>query len=262
MSPLISRADSDARCASPRTSDATTAKPRPASPARAASTPAFSASRFVWNAISSMTVMMRLIWSEDASIFSMAWIASPTMLRPSSAIERLVRDTLSAVRARSAVECTLAVSSVSAAADSSSVAACVSARPARSWAAEVISSEPVRTWRATSTMRPIVVPRSDTTLLKLARSASYSWGKGSCAGLAICAVRSPAASRSNPVEMSVTMRACLRDCACASAAPASRRAAAAWRASWAWARPSRNCSRLRAIEPISSRIAVPGIGRS
>jgi hypothetical protein len=41
-----------------RTSSATTAKPLPASPARAASTAAFKARRLVWNAISSMTLMI------------------------------------------------------------------------------------------------------------------------------------------------------------------------------------------------------------
>jgi hypothetical protein len=38
------------------TSPATTANPAPASPALAASTAAFKASRFVWNAISSMVL--------------------------------------------------------------------------------------------------------------------------------------------------------------------------------------------------------------
>jgi hypothetical protein len=58
MRDLTSLAASAERCASARTSDATTAKPLPASPARAASTPAFSASRLVWKAMPSMTLMI------------------------------------------------------------------------------------------------------------------------------------------------------------------------------------------------------------
>src|SRR5436305_6633032 len=50
----MSLAACEERCARLRTSEATTAKPRPCSPARAASTAALSASRLVWNAISSM----------------------------------------------------------------------------------------------------------------------------------------------------------------------------------------------------------------
>jgi hypothetical protein len=52
------------RIARLRTSSATTAKPLPASPARAASTAAFSASRLVWKAISSMTLMILAVSSE------------------------------------------------------------------------------------------------------------------------------------------------------------------------------------------------------
>ena len=58
-SSVVLRAASPERVASARTSCATTANPRPASPARAASTAALSASRLVWNAISSIT---RTIW--------------------------------------------------------------------------------------------------------------------------------------------------------------------------------------------------------
>ena len=47
------------------TASATTAKPRPCSPARAASTAAFNANRFVWKAISSMTLMISSILRED-----------------------------------------------------------------------------------------------------------------------------------------------------------------------------------------------------
>ena len=72
ISALISLAASAERWASARTSEATTAKPRPASPARAASTPAFSASRLVWKAISSITPMIWLICFEDFSIPAIA----------------------------------------------------------------------------------------------------------------------------------------------------------------------------------------------
>ena len=58
-------ADLEARL---RTSSATTAKPFPASPARAASIAAFSASMFVWNAMSSMDFMTSDIASDCFSI--------------------------------------------------------------------------------------------------------------------------------------------------------------------------------------------------
>ena len=60
------------RWASERTSSATTANPLPASPARAASTAAFSASRLVWNAISSITLMILAISALESLISDMA----------------------------------------------------------------------------------------------------------------------------------------------------------------------------------------------
>ncbi len=86
---LMSFAACDERCARLRTSDATTAKPRPASPARAASTAAFSASKLVCRAISSITVMMSDILREDSSIRAMASTALATTCPPRSATSRV-----------------------------------------------------------------------------------------------------------------------------------------------------------------------------
>ena len=55
-----------------RTSSATTANPAPCSPARAASIAALSASRFIWKAIPSMSLMILLIFSPASEISSMA----------------------------------------------------------------------------------------------------------------------------------------------------------------------------------------------
>ena len=88
MSALISLAAVAERPARLRTSVATTAKPRPCSPARAASTAAFSASRLVWNAISSMTPMMSAIFLLAALMPPMAVIAEFTTAPPFSACWR------------------------------------------------------------------------------------------------------------------------------------------------------------------------------
>jgi hypothetical protein len=137
--PPISRAASDDRWARARTSEATTANPRPASPARAASTPALSASRLVWNAMSSMTPMIFEIWSDEAEISPMAETASCTTLPEFSACARASATTALAPLAPSAAELTAAVISARAAAVSSSVAAWCSVRRDRSSAAFTIS---------------------------------------------------------------------------------------------------------------------------
>ena len=72
MSSSVLLAASLERSASDLTSSATTAKPRPASPARAASTAALRASRFVWKAISLMSLMICEVPSAEALIFAIA----------------------------------------------------------------------------------------------------------------------------------------------------------------------------------------------
>ena len=60
------------RAARLRTSSATTAKPLPCWPARAASTAALSARMFVWNAISSMTLMIFEMFVDETLMASIA----------------------------------------------------------------------------------------------------------------------------------------------------------------------------------------------
>ena len=72
ISSAVSRAALALRSARLRTSAATTAKPRPYCPARAASTAAFSASKLVWNAISSITLMILPISREETAMASIA----------------------------------------------------------------------------------------------------------------------------------------------------------------------------------------------
>ncbi|MNS96453.1 hypothetical protein D3C72_1307530 [compost metagenome] len=152
------------RCASSRTSCATTAKPLPASPARAASTPAFSARRFVWKAISSMTLMIWLISREACSMRSMAETASRTTLADSS-VFCLVSATMALASCARSVELrTTAVISSSAAEVSSSAAACCSVRFDRSSAAERSS--------LALPLMPSVLPR---TSLIVSRSLVSVW---------------------------------------------------------------------------------------
>ncbi len=71
-SSAVSFAARPLRCAKLRTSSATTAKPLPASPARAASTAALSANKFVWNATSSMVLIIFAVSSDDFLIADIA----------------------------------------------------------------------------------------------------------------------------------------------------------------------------------------------
>ena len=121
---MISFAAVALRCARFRTSAATTANPRPCSPARAASTAAFSASRFVWNAISSIVVMMSAIFFDDWLISSIAPTACATTCPPFSATSRDPIASWLACRALSAFCFTVAVISSSDAAVSSRLDAC------------------------------------------------------------------------------------------------------------------------------------------
>jgi len=83
-----------------RTSVATTANPLPLSPARAASTPALSASRFVWNATSSMTPMISEILPDETVICAMALSAPVMTWLPFSAMWLVSEITLVASPAR------------------------------------------------------------------------------------------------------------------------------------------------------------------
>ena len=141
ISPLISFAASAERCASARTSEATTAKPRPASPARAASTPAFSASRLVWNAISSMTPMIWLISADDLRSVHRADRLAHHLAAVLGVVASGGRPSRACL-APSAVFRTVAVISFSAAAVSSRLAACCSVRRDRSSDAVAISWRP------------------------------------------------------------------------------------------------------------------------
>ena len=141
---MICRAASTERWASARTSVATTAKPRPASPARAASTPAFSASRLVWKAISSITPMIWLICRDEASIALIALTARSTTAPLCSASSLVAVTTWLAWAAPSDVARTVAVISSTAAAVSSILAVWDSVRRDRSSAEDAISVTLVR----------------------------------------------------------------------------------------------------------------------
>ena len=109
-----------------RTSSATTAKPLPALPALAASTAALRARMLVWNAISSMVLMIFPISPEELLISAMAVSISCILRFPSAAISLTVSDFLlasSAPRAFSLMR--LEISSMDAASSSTEEACSV-----------------------------------------------------------------------------------------------------------------------------------------
>jgi hypothetical protein len=150
---LISFAADAARWDRARTSEATTAKPRPCSPALAASTAAFSASRLVWNEISSITRVISVARRELSSIRPIVRASSIIPAAASVALCVAAAARLVALRQLWAFWPMVAVSSSMPAAEVSSVAACSSVRLARSAvspealvAACAIASALARTW--------------------------------------------------------------------------------------------------------------------
>ncbi|MPM90462.1 hypothetical protein SDC9_137583 [bioreactor metagenome] len=131
-----------------RTSSATTANPLPAVPARAASTAAFSAKMLVWNAMSSIVLMILPISREEELISAIA--CNISCMRPlllcicvpvSAAFCR-------ASRALDAVRDTWSEISLMVAASSSTDAACSVAPSLRACAPTDTCSAPTETWSA------------------------------------------------------------------------------------------------------------------
>lgn len=129
-------------------------KSLPASPALAASTPALSASRFVWNAMPSMTVTMFEILSEDSLILAIAETAFCTTMAEFSARCLVFCTSFSARPERSEEVSTVAAICSTAAAASSSDAACFSVRIARSLTASPFAGHCHRSSRLCRGCRP------------------------------------------------------------------------------------------------------------
>ncbi len=110
------------------TSSATTANPFPAEPALAASTAAFNASMFVWNAISSMTLIILPISLDELLISSIAESISFICMLPCSTSLEVSKALLPAFSAFSAL-CTIVVYISLISADNSSIALACSVVP-------------------------------------------------------------------------------------------------------------------------------------
>ena len=146
MSASVLLAASFERSASDRTSSATTANPRPASPARAASTAALSASRFVWNAISLMSLMICEVPSAEARIDSIAPAICCMAPVPSAATPFADCASELACCALSADVFTMLAIDSSEDEVSSSELACSDAPDATCWLDEAISAAADETW--------------------------------------------------------------------------------------------------------------------
>src|SRR5271156_2726308 len=96
ISAAVVLAASADRIARFRTSSATTANPLPASPARAASTAALRARRFVWNAISSIVLMILAVLTALFWMSAMAAFILPIAALPLSAAVLASDDTAAA----------------------------------------------------------------------------------------------------------------------------------------------------------------------
>ncbi len=152
MSWAVFLAASAARMARFLTSSATTANPAPASPARAASTAAFNASRLVWNAISSMVLM---ILEVSSLALEMSFMDTVSRSMESLAVATTWLASFispSAVPAFSALFLVMEAISSMDEEVSSMDAACSEAPSAMDWLADDTWPEADATWSAPSLM--------------------------------------------------------------------------------------------------------------
>ena len=166
--------------------------------------PALRASRLVWAAMLSITLMILLIWREDSSISPIAPTAWVTTSPDRAASILASRTDSEAWAAPWAVRRTVSVISSRAAAVSSSPAACCSLRRDSSSEARAIAPVP-------ASMLFTASPTEASRLHSRVRVALKLVFRPSCRGetsAVIWAVRSPSATASRAVERAPTMVAC------------------------------------------------------